>query len=92
MMERELRGLKNRGHFPIPTITPQHTKIGNPQQAKRVLDAVDEEMVEILIGIRENEKAYKKCQEAARKQARTTYNFLGLNSSTPIKNTGMAEN
>ena len=30
VMERELRGLKNRGHFPIPTITPQGTKFGNP--------------------------------------------------------------
>ena len=29
-MERELRGLKNRGHFPIPTIAPEGTKIGNP--------------------------------------------------------------
>ena len=27
MMERELRGLKDRAHFPLPTITPQGTKI-----------------------------------------------------------------
>ena len=40
MMERDLRGLKNRGHFPIPTITPQGMKIGNPQQARRILDVV----------------------------------------------------
>ena len=92
MMERELRGLKNRGHFPIPTITPQGTKFGNPQQAKRILEAVDEEMVEILTRIREKEKACEKGQEAARKQARTTHNFPSLNSSTPIKNTGTTEN
>ena len=36
-MERELRVIKNRGHFPIPTSTPQGTKIKNPQQAKRVI-------------------------------------------------------
>ena len=92
VMERELRGLKNRGHFPVPTITAQGTKFGNPQQAKRILEAVDEEIVEILTRIRDNEKAYKKGQEAARKQARTTYNFLSLNKSTPIKNTGTPEN
>ena len=84
-MERELRGLKNTGHFPIPTITPQGTKIRNPQQTKRILDAVDEEMVEILIRVRENKKAYEKGQESAKKQAKTTYNFLSLNSSTTIK-------
>ena len=33
-MERELRAIKNRGHFPIPT-SPQGTKIENPQQAKK---------------------------------------------------------
>ena len=27
VMEKELRGLKDRGHFPLPTITPQGTKI-----------------------------------------------------------------
>ena len=76
----------------IPTITPQGTKIGNPQQAKRILEAVDEGMVEILSRIRENKKAYEKGKETARKQARTTYNFLSLNSSTPNKNSGTTEN
>ena len=55
--------------------THNHTtgyKNWKSQQAKRILDAVDEEMVEILTRIRENEKAYEKGQEAARKQARTT--------------------
>ena len=57
MIERELRNLKNRGHFPIPTIIPQGTKIRNPQHTKRVLEAVDEEMVEIFTRVRENEKS-----------------------------------
>ena len=30
-MEKELRIIKNRGHFPIPTITPQGTKIETTQ-------------------------------------------------------------
>ena len=98
-MERELRGLKNRGHFPIPTITPQGTKIENLQQARKTLEAVDKEMVGIITRIRESERAYKKGQEAAKQQTRATrstqktdYNFLSLNSSTPIKSTGTAEN
>ena len=48
-------------------------------------------MVTILTRIRENDKAYEKGQEAARKQARTTYNFLSMNSSTPIKSTVTTE-
>ena len=84
-MERELRAIKNKGHFPIHTSTPQGTKIENPQQAKRVLQAVEEEIIAITIRIRESERAYEKGQEALRKQTRTNYNFLGMNSSTPIK-------
>ena len=37
-------------------------------------------------------KAYEKGQETDKKQTRTTYNCLSLNSSTPIKNTGVTEN
>ena len=99
MMEKELRGLKDRGHFPLPTITPQGTKIENHHQAKKFLEAVDDELVIIANTIRESEKAYEKGQEAAKQQARTTrsaqridYNFLSLNSSTPIKNTSTTEN
>ena len=99
MMERELRGLKDRGHFPLPTITPQGTKIKNSYQARKILEAVDDEIVRIANTIRENEKAYEKGQEEAKQQARTPrsaqrtdYNFLSLNSSTPIRNTGTTEN
>ena len=47
---------------------------------------MEEEIIEITTRIRESEKAYEKGQDASRKQARTNYNFLGMNSSTPIKN------
>ena len=30
-MEKELRIIKNRGHFPVPVITPQGTKIETSQ-------------------------------------------------------------
>ena len=99
VMEKELRGLKERGHFPISTITPQGTKIENYHQAKKILEAVDNELVMITNTIRENKKAYDKGQEAGKQQARTTrlvqgigYNFLSPNPSTPIKNTGTTEN
>ena len=69
----------------MPTSTPQATKIENPQQAKRVQQVVEEEIMAITTKIRESEKAYEKCQEASRKQIRTNYNFLGMNSSTSIK-------
>ena len=51
-MEKELRALKNRGESPVPRITPQGTQMGNPKQEKRILEAVDEEVSEIIIRIR----------------------------------------
>ena len=49
--------------------------------------------------VKESEYTYEKEQEAARLQARAArsthrpeYNFPSLNSSTPIKNTGITEN
>ena len=99
IMEKELRSLKGRGHFPIPTITPQGSKIKSSHQARKTLKAVDEEITRIARTITESERAYEKEQEEAKQQARATrstqrtdYNFLSLNSSTPIKNTGTAEN
>ena len=32
-MEKELRNLKGRGHFPIPKITPHGIRTDNPQHA-----------------------------------------------------------
>ena len=99
MMEKELRNIKGRGHFPIPTITPCDTKIENSHQSRKTLKAIDKELVRILNTVKENEYTYEKEQEAARQQARaarsthrTEYNFPSLNSSTPIKNTGTTEN
>ena len=92
IMERELRAIKNRGHFPIPTSMPQGTKIENPQQAKGILKVVEEEIIEITTRIRESKKAYEKGQEASRKQVRTNYIFLCMNSSIPIKNSSTTIN
>ena len=47
-MEKELRIIKNRGHFPVPVITPQGIKIETIQDKKKVLDAVDTEIMEII--------------------------------------------
>ena len=98
-MEKEVRDLKERGHYQLPTITPQGTKIENYNQAKKIIAAVDDELVMILKTMGESEKAYEKTQEATKQQARATrsaqgigYNFLNPNSSTPIKNTGTTEN
>ena len=101
VMEKELRSLKGRGHFPKPTITPHGTRIENPHQIRKTLEAVDEEIAHIITTVRESERNYEKEKEEARarEQSRTTkssqrpeYNFLSLNSSTPIKNTGTTGN
>ena len=55
-MENELRNLKDRGHFPIPKITPHGIRIDNPHQAKKTLDTVDGELTQILKSIRESEE------------------------------------
>ena len=96
VMENELRNLKDRRHFPIPKITPQGTRIDNPHQAKKTLDAVNEELTQILKSIRESGEKYKKEKEEARlreQQARANkpvqryeYNYLSPKSSTPIRN------
>ena len=101
-MEKELRGLKGRGHFKIPTITPNGARIKTPHHIKKFLEAVDEEMIHIITTIRESERNYEKEKEEARirqQQVRATrssqrpeYNFLTLNSSTLIKNTGTTGN
>ena len=101
VMEKQLRSLKGRGHFPLLTITPHSTRIKNPYQIRKTLEALDEEIAHILTTVRESERNYGKAKEEARvrEQARTTrssqrpeYNFLSLNSGTLIKNTGTTEN
>ena len=51
-MEKGLRKIKNRGHFPIPTITPQGTKIETMQDRDKALDEVDVEVTEMIKAVR----------------------------------------
>ena len=97
-MEKELRGLKGRGHFPIPTTTPHGARVETPHHINKFLEAVDEEIVHIVTTVRESDRNYEKEKERARIREQQTqasrsihrpeYNFLTLNSSTPIKNMG----
>ena len=96
-MDKELRNLKGRGHLPIPKITQHSIRIDNTQHARKTLEAVDDELVQILNIVRESERKHEKEIEEARlreQQARANrptqrpeYNYLSQNSSTPIKNT-----
>ena len=65
-MEKELRIIKNRGHFPIPTITPQGTKIKTSHDKDKVLEAVDMEVTELIKAVRESKETYKREQEEAK--------------------------
>ena len=51
-MEKELRIVKNRGCFPIPTITPQSTKVETTHNLEKALEAVDEEVTEMIKAVR----------------------------------------
>ena len=96
-MEKELRIIKNRGQLPIPTTTPQGTKMENSKDIDKVLEAVDREVVEMITAVRESKLNYKKEKAEAKSKeqqvrlARQTnkpdFNFLTVNSSTPIRNT-----
>ena len=57
VMEKELRNIEPRGNFPSPTITLRDTKIDNSQQSRKILEAVDEELVRILTTVKESELA-----------------------------------
>ena len=59
-MEKELRIIKNRGHFPVPKINPHGTKIKNTKDIDRVLEVVDREVVEVITAVRESEMNYEK--------------------------------
>ena len=95
-MEKELRIIKNRGHFPVPVITPQGTKIETIQDKKKVLDTVDTEIMEMIKAVRESEKNYKRKPEEAknrdqqlrltRQTNRSDFNFLTMINSTLIRN------
>ena len=83
-MEKELRNLKGRGHFPIP----HGIRIDKPQHARKTrktLDAVDDELMQILNIIRESERNYEKENEEARlreQQARSNRAAKGLSTTT----------
>ena len=99
-MEKELRIIKNRGQLPVSTITPQGTKIKNTKDIDKVLEEVDEEVVEMIAAVRESNLHYKKEKaeaknkeqqvRLARQTNRPDFNFLMVNSSTPIRNTNTA--
>ena len=99
-MEKELRIIKNRGHLPVSTITPQGTKIENTKDIDKVLEEVDKEVVEMIAAVRESELNYEKEKaeaknkeqqvRLARQTNRPDFNFLMVSSSTPIRNTNTA--
>ena len=95
-MEKELRIIKNRGHFPVPVITPQGMKVETLQDKKKILDAVDTEITEMIKAVKESEEKYEREQEEAksrdqqlrltRQTNRSDFNFLTMINSTPIRN------
>ena len=95
-MEKELTVIRNRGHFSVPTITPQGTKIETTKDKDKVLELVDTEVVEMLKAVRESEENYEREQEEAknrdqqlrltRQTIRSDFNFLTMINSTPIRN------
>ena len=66
VMEKELRGLKGRGHFPVPTITLHGTKVDNPHHMNKFLEEVDGEIVNIITTVRKSDRDYAKEKERAR--------------------------
>ena len=94
-MEKELRRIKNRGHFLVPLITPQGNKIETSHDKDKVLEAVDEEITEMLNAMKQSKKNYEREQEqarirdeqlrSARQTNRSDFNFATLANSTPIR-------
>ena len=95
-MEKELRIINNRGHFPVPKITPKGMKIETNKDKDKVLEAVDMEIEEMLKTIKRSEENYEKEQEEARNRDqqlgltrqtnRSDFNFFTMLNSTPIRN------
>ena len=95
-MEKELRIIKNRGYFPIPAITPQGKRIKTTQDQDKVLEAVNEEVTEMIKAIKQSEENFEREQEQAKKRDeqlrltrqtnRSGFNFLTLANSTTIRN------
>ena len=95
-MEKEPRIIKNRGYFLVPLITPQGNKIETSQDKDKVLEAVDEEVTEMLKAVKQSEENYEREQEqarirdeqlrSARQTSRSDFNFATLANSTPNRN------
>ena len=78
----------------MPVITPQGTKIKTLQDKKKVLEAVDTEVIEMIKAVRESEENYEREQEEAknrdqqlrlaRQTNRSDFNFLTMINSTLI--------
>ena len=94
-MEKEIRRIKNRGHFLVPLIAPQGNKIETSHDKDKVLEAVDEEIIEMLNAVKQSEENYEREQEqamirdeqlrTARQTNRSDFNFATLANSTPIR-------
>ena len=78
-MEKELRIIKNRGHFPIPTITPQGTKIETTHDLKKALEAVDIEVTEMMKAVRQSEENY---ETATQEQTNQPYTLTQMQYAT----------
>ena len=84
-MEKELRIIKNRGHFPIQTITPQGTKIETSHDKDKVLEAVNMEVTEMMKAVRQSEENYESEQEQAKNRDEGTCNtYASVQIRLPI--------
>ena len=95
-IEKELRLIKNRGHFPVPQITPQDSKIETSRDKDKTLETLDKMGAAMLRAITQSEEAYMREQDQARardeqlRSARQTdrsgFNYFSLANSTPNRN------
>ena len=96
-MEKELRSIKTRGHFPVPQLAPEECKIETIQDKEVLMREIDEIAVEMLNAIKESAENYKREQEqarirdeqlrSARQTSRSDINlYPTLANSTPIRN------
>ena len=95
-IEKELRSIKDKGHFPVPQITPQDSKIETARDKDKTLETVDKMAAAMLQAIMQSEEAYMREQNQARardeqlRSARQTdrsgFNYFTLANSTPIRN------
>ena len=96
-IEKELRTIKNRGHLPIPHITPQDKKIETARDKDKVLETIDQIATAMIKAVRDSEETYNREQEKARardeqlRSVRQT-DSSGLNYFTPTNSTLIRNN